>query len=87
MIMLSLRAEGDTVHLSVVDNGTPVPDEALSQLFNEVIFSDNGFGIGLYQSSQVAKRAGYKLLLESNYQGNVCFSLTNKSSPDWQTLT
>ncbi len=76
-ITLSLQSDADKVHLSVVDDGKPIPDETLSQLFNEVIFSENGFGIGLYQSSQIAKRAGYRLLLESNSQGNVCFSLTN----------
>lgn len=77
-ITLSLQSDADKVHLSVVDNGKPIPEETLTQLFNEVIFSENGFGIGLYQSSQIAKRAGYRLLLESNNQGNVCFCLTSK---------
>jgi signal transduction histidine kinase len=76
-ITLILQSDAGIVHLSVVDNGKPVPEETLTKLFNEVIFSENGFGIGLYQSSQIAKRAGYELLLESNTQGNVCFSLTN----------
>ncbi|NNJ97080.1 MAG: HAMP domain-containing histidine kinase [Gammaproteobacteria bacterium] len=76
-ITLSLHSDTGKVQLRVVDNGKPVPDETLTQLFSEVIFSENGFGIGLYQSSQIAKRAGYKLLLENNTPGNVCFSLTN----------
>jgi sensor histidine kinase regulating citrate/malate metabolism len=77
-ITVALQADNKSVSLRVLDSGSPVPEEARAQLFNEVIFSESGFGIGLYQSSQMAKRAGYKLLLESNNQGNVCFSLSNK---------
>jgi signal transduction histidine kinase len=77
-ITVALQADNKSVNLRVLDSGSPVPEEARAQLFNEVIFSESGFGIGLYQSSQLAKRAGYKLLLESNNQGNVCFSLSNK---------
>ena len=76
-ITVSLQADNKSVNLRVLDSGSPVPEETRAQLFNEVIFSESGFGIGLYQSSQLAKRAGYKLLLESNNQGNVCFSLSN----------
>jgi sensor histidine kinase regulating citrate/malate metabolism len=60
-----------------MDNGSPVPDETVAQLFEEVLFSENGFGIGLYQSNQLAKRADYRLTLEHNKQGNVCFRLSN----------
>jgi len=77
-ITVALQADNKSVNLRVLDSGSPVPEETRAQLFNEVIFSESGFGIGLYQSSQLAKRAGYKLLLESNNQGNVCFSLSNK---------
>ena len=75
-ITVELQADNNRIQLKVIDNGSPVSAEAEAQLFNEVIFSENGFGIGLYQSSQLAKRAGYSLLLESNNQGNVCFSLS-----------
>ncbi len=74
-ITVALQADNNRINLRVLDNGTPVPDETAAQLFDEVLFSENGFGIGLYQSAQLAKRAGYRLLLESNNQGNVCFSL------------
>ena len=77
-ITVALQADNNSVNLRVIDNGTPVPDETAAQLFDEVLFSENGFGIGLYQSSQLAKRAGYRLLLESNNQGNVCFSLRSR---------
>ncbi len=77
-IAVSLQADNNGVSLRVLDNGSPVPDETTAQLFNEVIFSENGFGIGLYQSSQMARRAGYELTLESNNQGNVCFRLSGR---------
>jgi nitrogen-specific signal transduction histidine kinase len=75
-ITVTLHAYNDSISLCVLDNGAPVPEETRGQLFDEVIFSESGFGIGLYQSSQLAKRAGYQLLLESNNQGNVCFCLS-----------
>lgn len=75
-ITVALQADNNGVKLRVIDSGSPVPDETTAQLFNEVMFSENGFGIGLYQSSQLAKRAGYNLALESNNQGNVCFCLS-----------
>ena len=77
-ITVALQADNTSVNLRVLDSGSPVTEETRAQLFNEVIFSESGFGIGLYQSSQLAKRAGYKLLLESNNQGNVCFSLSSR---------
>jgi sensor histidine kinase regulating citrate/malate metabolism len=77
-ITVVLQADNHSVNLRVYDSGSPVPEETRSQLFNEVIYSENGFGIGLYQSSQLARRAGYKLELESNNVGNVCFCLSSQ---------
>ncbi len=77
-ITVSLQADNNNINLRVLDSGSPVSEETSRQLFDEVIFSDNGFGIGLYQSNQLARRAGYRLQLESNNQGNVCFCLSNK---------
>lgn len=77
-ITVSLQADNNNINLRVLDSGSPVSEETSAQLFNEVIFSDNGFGIGLYQSNQLARRAGYRLQLESNNKGNVCFCLTNR---------
>jgi sensor histidine kinase regulating citrate/malate metabolism len=71
-----LQSDNNHIDLRVMDNGSPVPDETAAQLFEEVIFSENGFGIGLYQSSQLARKAGYRLTLEHNNQGNVCFRLS-----------
>jgi K+-sensing histidine kinase KdpD len=77
-ITVTIQADNRSVNLRVLDSGQPVSEEARTQLFNEVIFSENGFGIGLYQSCQLANRAGYKLQLESNNSGNVCFCLSSK---------
>ncbi len=76
-ITVILQADNKNIDLRVMDNGAPVADEIVVQLFEEVLFSENGFGIGLYQSNQLAKRAGYRLWLENNKQGNVCFRLSN----------
>jgi signal transduction histidine kinase len=76
-ITVILQADNNSIDLRVMDNGSPVPDETVAQLFEEVLFSENGFGIGLYQSNQLAKRADYRLTLEHNKQGNVCFRLSN----------
>ena len=77
-ITVVLQSDNHGVNLRVFDSGSPVPEEIRAQLFDEVIYSENGFGIGLYQSSQLAKRAGYTLQLESNNPGNVCFRLSNR---------
>lgn len=78
VITITLQADDKNINLRVIDNGSPVPDEVAGLLFNEVIFSENGFGIGLYQSQQQALRAGFNLFLETNNQGNVCFCLSSK---------
>jgi len=75
-ITVILQSDNNNIDLRVMDNGSPVPDETAAQLFKEVISSENGFGIGLYQSSQLARKAGYRLTLEHNNQGNVCFRLS-----------
>ena len=35
-----------------------------------------GLGIGLYQAARQAETAGYRLALETNVDGEVCFALT-----------
>ena len=74
-ITVSLEAGSEGIRLSVTDSGTALASDTVSRLFNEVILSENGFGIGLYQSSQLATRAGYTLSLDSNTAGRVSFKL------------
>jgi signal transduction histidine kinase len=77
-ITVVLQADNHGAVIRVFDSGSPVPEETLAKLFKEVIYSESGFGIGLYQSSQLAGRAGYRLQLESNNPGNVCFCLSSQ---------
>ena len=74
-ITVSLQAGTEGIGLDVTDSGTALAGDTVSRLFNEVILSENGFGIGLYQSSQLARRAGYQLSLDSNTAGSVSFRL------------
>ena len=80
LIQVTLQSDSAGIVLSVTDSGDAIPEETASQLFNEVINSENGFGIGLYQSHQLAMRQGYELRLANNVKGKVCFSLSSKHS-------
>ena len=80
LIQVTLHSDSAGIVLSVTDSGDVIAEETASQLFNEVINSENGFGIGLYQSRQLAVRQGYELRLTNNVKGNVCFSLSSKHS-------
>ncbi len=74
-ISVLLVSHADALSLTVTDSGDAVADAIASSLFNEVIQSDNGFGIGLYQCSQLARRQGYDLTLVENRPGKVSFRL------------
>ena len=80
LIQVTLQSDSAGIVLSVTDSGDAIAEETASQLFNEVITSENGFGIGLYQSHQLAMRQGYELRLANNVKGKVCFSLSSKQS-------
>jgi signal transduction histidine kinase len=43
------------------------------------VSSRGGLGIGLYQAARQAEAGGYRLALESNRDGEVCFALTQGS--------
>ena len=65
----------DTIEFSVCDTGSPVAAEVLKGLLRGPVPSENGFGIGLYQTSRLAEISGYSLQLRDNDPGRVCFSL------------
>jgi hypothetical protein len=52
-----------------------VPDAIAASLLRAPVQSESGLGIGLYQAARQAAAAGYALRLESNRDGEVCFSL------------
>jgi len=61
--------------ITVCDNGAAVPKSKIKQLFKQIITSNDGYGIGLYQSAQLAERNGFKLELLTNEPGKICFKL------------
>jgi signal transduction histidine kinase len=61
--------------LRVLDDGAAVPRAVAPQLFAGPVSSQTGFGVGLYQAGRLARESGYRLYLESNEPGCVCFAL------------
>jgi len=62
-------------HFSVCDDGQPVPEQLVQQLFAAPVQSNSGLGVGLYQSAKFAKEQGYRVGLYTNRPGQVCFGL------------
>ena len=61
--------------LSVCDDGSPVESSIESNLFNQPVSSGSGMGIGLYQSTIMARAFNFELELSQNEPGKVCFNL------------
>ncbi len=74
-IVVSLSSINEQLCLSVSDTGSAIPKQIAQQLFSEVVSSQDGFGIGLYQSYELAKNHGYELSIKNNAEGHVCFVL------------
>ena len=74
-IFVALTYTGKQVHLSVTDTGSAIDPQVYPHLFKEVVSSNDGFGIGLYQSYELAKNHGYELMISDNTEGNICFNL------------
>lgn len=76
---ITVQLECDSQHstIRVCDTGTAVPKSVTRLLFRETLSSENGFGIGLYQSYRQAEQNNLKLELEHNEDGRVCFLLEN----------
>jgi len=67
---------GEHLALRVRDSGSAVPPEIETRLMRAPVSSRGGLGIGLYQAARQAEAAGYRLALEANRDGEVCFALT-----------
>jgi signal transduction histidine kinase len=61
--------------LRVCDTGSAVPPDVARELLRAPIASARGLGIGLYQAARQAQAGGYRLVLEKNEDGAVCFAL------------
>jgi signal transduction histidine kinase len=66
----------ERVSLRVSDSGAAVPAEIAASLLRAPVSSRSGLGIGLYQAARQAEAAGYRVALESNRDGEVCFLLS-----------
>ncbi len=76
-IFVSLSNVNTHLQLSVADTGSAINPQVMDLLFKEVVSSNDGFGIGLYQCYALAKNHGYTLSVNKNTDGNVCFMLTS----------
>lgn len=76
-IRVSLQSR-DGLSFEVEDDGVILPAGLAQSLFREPVRSENGFGMGLYQSARLAAQRGYRLLLAENRPGRVCFRLTSE---------
>jgi signal transduction histidine kinase len=72
-IFVELGSSDKQLVLSVTDTGSAIDPRVYPHLFKEVVSSNDGFGIGLYQSYELAKNHGYELKIDKNEDGNVCF--------------
>lgn len=79
-IVVSLNCDPG-VQVRVEDDGAPVPPELAGDLFREPLRSENGLGMGLFQSAELARQGGCRLELEHNQPGRVCFRLIQAAPP------
>jgi signal transduction histidine kinase len=68
-------------HLSVCDDGQPVPVALVRQLFAAPVQSNTGLGVGLYQVARFARDQGYEVTLTSNQEAKVCITLATSRRP------
>lgn len=74
-IFIELIKAEDNLHLTVTDTGSAIDPAVYPHLLKEIVSSNDGFGIGLYQSYELAKNNGYDLYIKENRNQHVCFSL------------
>ncbi len=82
-ITLTLICNESIISVTVCDSGSMIPDKKSKELLSNVISSDNGLGIGLYQASKHAAKFGYELKLINNQQGRVCFELCSENNNEF----
>lgn len=74
-ISISVGIDAKPLRLTVCDSGEAIPEVIAVNLLRRVVVSENGLGVGLYQSARWAEQQGYRLTLLSNQRGKVCFEL------------
>ena len=78
-VRVSLACDG-RIALRVRDSGSAVPPETENTLLRAPVESASGLGIGLYQAARQAESSGYRLVLETNRDGEVCFALSGPAA-------
>ena len=73
---------GEAIEFSVCDSGSPIADDLAAKLMRGPVESAGGFGIGLYQVARQAEGLGYRLELQANQAGHVCFRLHRRLLPN-----
>jgi signal transduction histidine kinase len=68
------------VSLSVRDTGSAVPERVAEHLFREPVEQPAGLGIGLFNIARLAQKAGYRIELAANRDGDVRFTLERGTS-------
>lgn len=72
------RVERETLELSVINSGNPIPEQSLAKLFEPFVRPASsghkqGLGLGLYIASEIAKGHGGSLEVKSDSDGT-CFT-------------
>jgi len=76
VITVTFITDTTSILLCVTDTGKAIEEHIAKSILNDLIASDNGLGIGLYQAAKQAKLLDYVLRLEENHDGNVSFELS-----------
>jgi len=79
-IAVELISDDAYLRITVRDSGLAVPDHLVPNLFRQVVPSQNGLGVGLYQAAQLAAQVGFTLRLAQNVPGDVRFEISNERS-------
>ena len=74
-IGIFVKIDAKPLCVTVCDSGDAIPDVIAANLLRRVVVSENGLGVGLYQSARWAEQQGCRLILTSNQCGKVCFEL------------
>lgn len=74
-IIVRLECRDKHIRLTVLDTGEVIAEQIAAIIFTMPLDSEDGFGIGLYQCQQQAKRHNIELELYENADGHVCFKL------------
>lgn len=78
-IIITVELSLSPLRLKVCDSGSPVAESLAGNLLRNVVVSENGLGIGLYQSARWAEQLGCRLSLYENQPGGVCFELSENN--------